>query len=132
MAKKKQAPIVEQDKVFQVIPRVYELFDWPLNWENEDRDTLEEMMANAVSDQGYWPNSPQDFVLHETLNSFKGNSDNLKAFLFLDTADNGDMVLTESYAAIKPIKGTLVVIMGYDYSFNTTQSAKRRVLELIF
>jgi hypothetical protein len=136
MAKKKQPELQqEQEKVFEVIPAVYEQFNWPIGWSNQGREVLENILIEAVSDLGYFPNAPQDFILHETLNSFKGNSDNLKAFLFLDTADHGSMFILNAEPlpyVIKPVKGTLVVLKGYDYSFSTTLSAKRRVLELIF
>jgi hypothetical protein len=135
MAKKKQTE-QDQEKAFEVIPAVYDQFNWPVGWEYMDRPYLEETLLNCVIDLGYHPNEPKDFVLHETLNSFKGNSDNLKAFLFLDTADNGGMIVYGVDGAaedhINPVKGYLVVIKGYEYSFVRTLSAKRRVLELIF
>jgi hypothetical protein len=134
MAKKKQ-PVQEQDKIFEVISAVYEQFNWPIGWTNYEKDDLEEMLANAVSDLGYWPNSPEDFILHETLNSFKGNSDNLKAFLFLDTADAGGLFILNTEAlekSIPAVKGTLIILRGWEYVFVKSASAKRRVLELIF
>jgi hypothetical protein len=136
MAKKKQPePQQEQDKIFEVIPAVYEQFNWPIGWSNQDREVLENILIEAVSDLGYFPNAPQDFILHETLNSFKGNSDNLKAFLFLDTAEYGGMSVGSGNNInqfVGAAKGKLVILKGYDYSFSSTPSKKRRVLELIF
>jgi hypothetical protein len=135
MAKKKQTE-QDQDKIFEVIPAVYEQFNWPVGWEDQERDDLEERMCLALSDLVYFPNQPDDFILHETLNSFKGNSDNLKAFLFLDTAEKGGMIVYGVDGAaedhINAIKGYLVIVKCYDYNFVRTLSAKRRVLELIF
>jgi len=138
MAKKKQPELQqEQEKVFEVIPAVYEQFNWGIGWEKEEAGNLAESLVSEIADILEKANvlEYKDIVLHETLNSFKGNSDNLKAFLFLDTAVEGNLYVVDDEPndiAVKATKGTLIILKGYNYSFSTTLSAKRRVLELIF
>lgn len=140
MAKKKQQP-EPVEKIFEVIPAIYDQLNWGVGWENEDRAELDTLALTAVYQLGYTEAEgntliPKDTILHETLNSFKGNSDNLKAFLFLDTVYNGSMFVGKPQPGnehiIAPVKGTLVIIKGYEYYFANTWSVKRRVLELIF
>jgi hypothetical protein len=137
MAKKKQTE-PDQDKVFEVIPAIYDQFNWPIGWENYDREFLEVETSQAVFDSGYLSEdaTAKDFILHQTLNSFKGNSDTLKAFLFLDTADTGGITIYDAdgwaESHVNPVKGTLVILKGHEYFVPSTFSKKRRVLELIF
>lgn len=137
MAKKKKQ-IKEQDKLFKVFPTIYTELDWPIGWENEDPKQLSGHIVDFIYQKVFTENDtipvPVEIILHQTLNSFKGDSDNLKAFLFLDTALPGGMTIDkeDQNYPIPSIKGYLTVIKGYGYSFANTISGKRRVLELIF
>lgn len=137
MAKKKQQSVEVKDKVFEAYPGIHKELDWPIGWEKGDNQEIIGELAQWIDNAFFDGNnlSVKDTVLHETLNSFKGDSDNLKAFLFLDTAEYGGGAFgndgkIEFFSAAT--KGKLIIVKGYEYSFSSTSSKKRRVLELVF
>jgi hypothetical protein len=138
MAKKKKQAIPEGEKIFQVFNNIYSELDWPIGWENESPEDLTSHIVDFIYEKLFTENDPipvpRDIVYHQTLNSFKGNSDTLKAFLFMDTAELGGVMVWDDELPLisRALKGTLVIIKGYDYSFDKSLSKKRRVLEIIF
>lgn len=132
MAKKKK----NQEQVFKVYPNIYTELDWPIGWENESPEDLTGHIVDFVYEKQFTENDPipvpKDIVLHQTLGHFKGEADTLRAFLFLDTADTGLIKWGDDIETISHIKGRLVVVRGYKYTFGPSVSLKRRVLEIIF
>lgn len=128
MAKKKKNQ-EQEDKFISIFPAIYKELDWPIGWEKGDNLELMPDLAGHLSVEVI-----KDSILHETTNSFKGVADKYLAFLFLDTA-TGELVIWDDDTTpkiIPAVKGTLIVVKGYQYAFSSTNSVKRRVLELVF